>query len=103
VALRRTCFLARFSRVPCSGRLVKAHLIPRQVLKREVGKGWSRYVKDERSFVPACGGLVGLSGHHGALDHYALRIPRAAIPAGTEELAAELGLTWWLDRRYGQA
>lgn len=30
-----------------------------------------------------------------------LRIPRSAIPAETEQWAAEHGLEWWLTRVYG--
>ena len=44
---------------------------------------------------------MGNAGHHGMLDaSRTLRVPRDRIPAGTEHLAAELGLTWWLDREY---
>jgi len=30
-------------------------------------------------------------------------VPRSAIPADTEQWAAEHGLTWWLDRTYREA
>ncbi len=94
------CFLVQFSTVPCDGRLVRAHLIPRQVLKRE----WHGCaINDPRSFMWACGGPMGASGHHGMLDSArTLRIPRERLPRVLEELAEELGLTWWLDREYGE-
>lgn len=98
------CWLGTFGQMEngdtmpeCSGRLVRCHLIPKQLLKREGGGEW-----DARSWVWACGGIGGNAGHHGMLDHSRrLRLPRAAIPARTEQLALELGLIWWLDREYG--
>jgi hypothetical protein len=130
---RTACFFAKWAAVtPCDGALVRGHLIPQQVLKREFPKGawrdgdkWIRHlpeeaqgdtetergwshltveqlIDDERSWVPMCGGLMGLSGHHGQLDwSRKLRIPRELIPVGTEEFAIELDLLWWLDRTYG--
>ncbi len=103
----------------CDGRLVRAHLIPKQLIRREVVTArtassgrWpvtvdqraelARILWDERAWVPMCGGRVGLSGHHGMLDQSrTLRIPRDRLPAVLEEFAAEFGLVWWLDREYG--
>lgn len=98
--MRERCFFAGWPDAgPCDGRLVCAHLIPRQLLKRE---GFSAYIHDSRSFVPCCGGITGCSGHHGMLDHSRkLRIPRDKLPPAVEDFAAELGLTWYLDREYG--
>jgi hypothetical protein len=101
------CFLAQFSDKPCEGRLIRAHLIPRQVIRRELGGrkhgyGWTTIADDPRCWVWACGGALGPSGHHGMLDHSrTLRIPREALPAGIEAFAEEYGLGWWLDRTYG--
>ncbi len=121
------CFVAGWPGAgPCDGRLVRAHLIPRQCIKREVRYGivrengrWrplgryeDRYdlahvpvgelVNDPRTWVPMCGGICGNGAHHGMLDHSRkLRIPRSALPAGLEEFAAETGLTFWLEREYG--
>jgi hypothetical protein len=82
---------------PCDGWLVRAHLIPKQLLKREHVDPW-----DPRAWVPVCGGPTGIGGHHGQLDHSrTLRIPRDALPVMVEEFAAEHGLTWWLEREYG--
>lgn len=91
---------------PCQGRLVRVHLIPRQLLERELGRGGAaarRAIADERSWVWGCGGPMGNAGHHGMLDagHRPLRVPRLSLPAGLEELADELGLGWWLEREYG--
>lgn len=85
---------------PCSGQLIRAHLIPQQLLKRE---GHAAAIVDPRSWVPACGGITGITGHHGAFDTArTLRLPFEALPAGTVALAAELGLTWYLERTYAR-
>lgn len=99
-----TCWLAQFRRdVPCEGALIRAHLIPRQLLLRELAAEESAAaIEDRRSWVPACGGIMGNAGHHGMLDTArTLRVPRDDLPRGLEELAAEVGLTWWLEREYG--
>jgi len=108
-----TCWLAQFSDVPCDGRLVKAHLIPAQRIRRELtvdrsiptvrqdGDRITSIVWDPRVWVPACGGPTGIGGHHGMFDGRKLRVPRAALPEGVEAYAAEYGLTWSLDRDYG--
>jgi hypothetical protein len=113
------CWLAGFSDRPCDGRLVRAHLISQQVLRRDV---WSRrslmrwsipgfpdrfddLVWDPAVWVWACGGPHGNAGHHGMLDHQGIgpiRIPRAAIPERTERFAELVGLGWFLDRTYGR-
>lgn len=83
----------------CSGRLVRAHLIKQQTIRREAPNAdlW-----DPRCWVPVCGGPMGNGGHHGMLDHSrTLRIPREALPSSLEEFAAEHGLLWALDREYG--
>lgn len=101
--MRPRCWFASLPDAgPCDGRLVRCHLLPQQLLRREVGSGWRKVAADPRSWVWGCGGPVGIGGHHGQLDSSrALRIPRHRLPAGVEALAAELGLTWWLDRTYG--
>lgn len=100
---KRACWLADLPGAgACDGRLVKCHLLPQQLLRRELGRGWRRVAMDPRSWVWGCGGGVGVGGHHGALDYArTLRVPRERIPAATEALAAELGLAWWLEREYG--
>lgn len=86
---------------PCDGYLVRAHLIKKQTIRREVGPEHV-YIWDDRVWVPACGGPTGVGGHHGQLDFSrSLRIPRDAIPVMVEEFAAEHGLLWWLSREYG--
>jgi hypothetical protein len=83
---------------PCDGAPRRVHLIPKRLIKRkDPAKMW-----DRRAWVWACGGPRGNAGHHGMLDHSrTLRIPRAALPPQVEELADELGLSWWLYREYG--
>jgi hypothetical protein len=83
---------------PCDGRLVKCHLIPRQVLRRhgvgEMAPG---------SWVWGCGGPTGSGGHHGMFDFSrTLRLSREMIPQDTERLAKTVGLLWYLDREYGR-
>lgn len=136
---------------PCSGKLVRCHLIDQQTLRQEFPHGvvlgwrydddrrpvpcWKRAAKweaekvqralasgseaplrlralevlqqDPRSFVMGCGGATGIGGHHGKFDtapHDSTRIvlPRALIPEGTEEMADELHLEWWMTRTYGE-
>ncbi len=95
------CFLAQFRPdVPCDGRVVRVHLIPRQLLKRH---GYSDAIADPRTYVYACGGPMGASGHHGMLDSSrTLRVPLEAVPQQTRWLAYELGLDWWIEREYGR-
>lgn len=99
----KRCWLAALPDAgPCDGRLVRCHLISQQVLRREVGRGWRKVADDPRSWVWGCGGPTGVGGHHGRLDYSrSLRIPRELLPPAVEELGAELGLGWWLDRTYG--
>jgi hypothetical protein len=96
------CFLAQFSSKPCDGRLIRAHLISKQTIRRELGKGWRFIADDPSCWVWACGGPTGCSGHHGMLDYArTVRIPRTSLPAALEGFAESHGLTWWLDREYG--
>lgn len=93
---------------PCDGVLIRAHLIPRQLLKRE---GFELYAESPATWVMACGGPMGNAGHHGMLDtgHRPLRLPRAAIPAAVLEMAHELDallgdrhpFAAYLDREFG--
>jgi hypothetical protein len=97
----RFCWLARFASTPCDGGLVRCHLLPRQLLRRELKSRWRAVAADERSWVFGCGGPMGNGGHHGELDQArTLRVPREALPPGLVELAGELGLTWWIDHEY---
>lgn len=97
-----SCWLAQFTPTPCSGHLVRVHLIPRQLLKRELDSVTAQAaIDDPRSWVLGCGGPMGNAGHHGQLDvGRTLRIPFHALPDGTVELADQLGLLWWLEREY---
>lgn len=101
----RVCYLGTFGRMElgdpmpaCDGKLVKCHLLPRQLLRRhridEMAPG---------SWVWGCGGPTGLGGHHGMFDAgRTLRIPRETLPGETELLAVKAGLVWYLDRVYGE-
>lgn len=106
----------------CDGQLIRAHLIPRQLLRREfpygvvceddrwrrLGRCEDRYdlahrsvsdlVNDPRSWVPCCGGLTGIGGHHGRLDGRQMSLGQ--IPNGFMEFCDELGLRWFIEKRY---
>lgn len=91
------CWLAQFSDRPCEGELRRVHLIEKQALRRRGHDPW-----DERAWVAACGGpWPGLSGHHGALDQFKLRVPADALPEPLIALAEEIGMVPYLERRYG--
>ena len=95
--MSQTCFLAQFSSKPCDGQLRRVHLVSKEALRRRGHDPW-----DPRSYVLACGGpWPGLSGHHGAFDAFKLRVPREALPEAVEEMCAELGMRFYLDRRFG--
>lgn len=121
-----TCFFA--SRGSCDGALIRAHLIPRQLLRREFPHGvlfddgrWRKATRyedrydlphrsandladDERTWVPCCGGPQGNGGHHGQLDHSrTLRIIRQDLPTTVTDFAAEFSLMWWIEREYPQS
>lgn len=103
------CWLAAHGRYegpsmpPCEGRLVRVHLIPKQLISRECGCDKNDpLVWDDAVWVWGCGGITGCSGHHGALDvSRRLRIARDEIPARTEAFAAAHHLAWFLERTYG--
>jgi hypothetical protein len=103
-AMREACWFASLPGAgPCDGRLRQCHLVPRQLLRRELGPAQGkRAAADPRSWVWGCGGPMGVSGHHGAVDWArTLRVPRHLLPACVEEFAAEHDLEWWVDRTYG--
>jgi hypothetical protein len=87
---------------PCDGRLVRCHLIRRQVLRHELNA--SRAVMDDpRGWVWGCGGITGAAGHHGAADWAGpgkLEIPHERLPVEFLAWVDELGLGWWIDRTY---
>lgn len=102
--MRPACFFADPRAWPeageCSGRLIRAHLVKQQVLRRE---GHARHARDPRSWVYCCGGATGIGGHHGALDYArSLRIPLDRLPVPFVELMDELGLTWWVHKHYAE-
>lgn len=91
---------------PCDGPVKRAHLIPQQMMRRELGKPAARKAgADPRGWVPGC------LRHHDRLDRVRkLRIPRWRLPRAVEELAGELDALLdrprfgpWLDREYGCA
>jgi hypothetical protein len=96
--MRPRCFFADRDAGPCDGRLIRAHLVKQQVLKRE---GHGRYCKDPRSWVWCCGGPTGCGGHHGHMDRsLKVRIPRADLPTGFLAMMEEIGMSWYVERYY---
>lgn len=91
----RGCWLQQFSDKPtCAGRMDRAHLVTRQLLRRE---GHDALIPDERTWMPAC------RFHHGQFDNYrGVVIPRERLPEAFLSLMDDLGLLWWVDRRYGR-
>lgn len=100
----------------CEGRLVKAHLIPKQRIKREClshNRRWhyeaeepdliwdpANVLWDGRCWVWMCGGPTGIGGHHGMFDNRQIRLNYTEIPTCTKEFAKEYGLEWSLERDY---
>jgi hypothetical protein len=72
-----------------------------EALAPEYRRSLRALIDDPRVVVPGCGGITGLTGHHGAVDALILRIPRGMLPPELEEYAAEYSLGWVLDRSYG--
>lgn len=99
------CFFAHLG--GCEGRLVQAHLIPKQRIRREVLHLLPHDVEahtvlwDPRCWAWMCGGISKLGGHHGAFDAKQIDLHRDDLPEGLEEFAAEYGLTWSLEADYG--
>lgn len=101
---------------PCDGRLVQAHLLPKEKLRREVlprfdaqtrssiptRAALSKILWDPRIIVMACGGPMGNGGHHGRFDSWALSVPREKLPVSVLEFARENGLEWMIDWRFGR-
>ena len=93
------------------------HVLPKQVLKREVRwpidvpnvrgggvhpvmHGSYRVTLDE-VLVDVRVGVPLRRWHHDQWENRRLHVPRRLIPVGVEEVALELGLDWWLDRTFG--
>lgn len=94
-----TCFLAQFSKRPCEGRLIRAHLLAKQALKRRGLDPW-----DDATWVWACGGpphMHGLGGCHGRLDNYTLIVPPEALPEALVAFAERESMVPYIERRFG--
>lgn len=90
----------------CEGRLVRAHLIPKQSLRREIAENfWEAgdirpvarararlSVYDGRCWRWMCGGVTGIGGHHGAFDAKQLRL--AEWPGDFLEFLREYDIEW---------
>lgn len=70
------------------------HAIPKRVLKRF---GFRDHLLDIRNRVPVC------RDDHESHENRSQPIPRELLPDSVFEFAAELGLTWYLERHYPAA
>lgn len=97
-----TCFLKDFSEEKCSGgKLIRAHLIGQNFLKRELGKReGERAARDERSWVYGCGGSFGIAGHHHEFDHQGLVIPLERLPDTFLAFLNDYGLDWYAPKHF---
>ena len=83
---------------PCEGRLIRAHVISQQELRK---RGLEKYTGDPSTYVLACGGLTGLTGHHGMFDmSKKLRVRFGELPQATLDFALNHNLTRYLERNY---
>lgn len=95
------CWLAAFSDVPCDGPTDRAHLLKKEVLKRELKiaatdeVALQRFIWHPAVWVHAC------RFHHGQFDAYRLKVPREKLPETCERFADIFGLTWLVERTYG--
>lgn len=76
----------------CRGPLDAHHIVPRRVLKAH---GHREATEDPRNGMCLC------RRHHELVERHLLSIQRDCIPRAAELFAAEVGLGWYLDRRYG--
>lgn len=91
------CWFAHVSECEfrADGRPDRMHLIPAQRLRKAGLK--RKQVQDDR-FI-----RLGCRKHHHQFDQGFISITRDEVPRETEEAAAEYGVTWSLDRDYGEA
>ena len=99
------CFFAHLG--GCEGRLVKAHLVPKSTLRRELlfRRGLTEMqlldaVWDSRVWRWMCGGISRLNGHHGQYDAKQIRIPREQVPPDLVAFLAEHDLEWMVERYF---
>jgi hypothetical protein len=77
--VKRRCFFRGLPGAgPCDGRLVRVHLIPRQLLKRELNAA-PKVQTDPRGWVWGCGGPKGLAMGHTDTEEEAWKQARAAL------------------------
>lgn len=83
----------------CSqGRLDVHHVVPQQVIKREVHEEDVREaLLDERNLIPMC------RRHHELYENRRFRFTREELPASVEAFARDEALEWWLDANYPNA
>jgi hypothetical protein len=67
--------------------------VPKRVLKR---LGHHTFLLDKRNRLALC------RDHHEAHENRSRPVPRRLLPASVFEFAAELDLTWYLDRHYAE-
>ncbi len=80
----------------------QCHLIPKQVVKRELYlKRTDAELANAIIWHPAVW-VWGCRRHHGDFDNHAFTLGRRDLPEAIELYARAFELEWWLDRSYGQ-
>jgi hypothetical protein len=90
-----TCWLARFGDGPCDGPMDRAHLVPRQRIRRQL-HGQDPELVQRVIWHPSCW-VWACRRHHGDFDNKRFAVPREALPECVEVFAAELGMLWSLE------
>lgn len=94
-----TCWLAQFEGGPCDGPTDRAHLVPKQRIRREL-HGHDPELVERVVWHPSCW-VHACRRHHADFDNRRFRVPRAALPGCVEVFARELDLGWSLDLDFG--
>lgn len=94
----RVCWLAQFSDEPCDGPIDRAHLVPKQRIRRQL-TGMEPELVERVVWHPSCW-VYACRHHHANFDMKVLHVPRDRLPGCVEVFAAELDMVWSLQRDY---
>jgi hypothetical protein len=86
----------------CDGPMDRAHLIPKQRIRRELRGDLTREQLDEAIWHPSVWRWA-CRFHHGQLDNGAFHLDRSLLPASVAEFARIWGMEWSIDSDYGAA
>lgn len=96
-----TCYFAGKGGFSCIAPVDPHHIIKRQTIRGQVSRGawledYAHILHDSRNIIPVC------RQHHANWHNARFTVARSELPESVEQFAAEYGLTWALDREYGQ-